>query len=418
MRGSVAGFERHHGHLTLDGIDLRDIARDCGTPCHVYSAAMLAERFRALDTAFAGVPHRIHYALKANSTLGLVEVLRRQGAAADVNSGGELEVALAAGFAPSEIVFTGVGKTREEITRAVELGVAALNAESFGEVDRIAAIASSLGRTANIALRINPDVEAGTHRHIATGAHTTKFGVSLDEARAMLRDVARHDALRVVGLHVHVGSQITQVEPFAEGVAVVAAFAAELLRDGVPLQHIDIGGGLGIPYREGESVVSPEAYAEAVVPIIRGTKLTVLLEPGRWIVAPAGVLLAQVVDVKVRSEKTKFVIIDAGMTDLLRPALYDAWHAVEPLVVRPGQAESVDVVGPVCETTDTFAHNRPLPPLEVGDIVAIRDTGAYGSVMASNYNRRPLAPEVLIESGRPRVIRRRQTVDEMLQWER
>jgi diaminopimelate decarboxylase len=364
------------------------------------------------------VPHRIHYALKANSTLAVVRHLRGAGASADVNTGGELEVALAAGFEPSEIVFTGVGKTRDEIARAVSLGVAALNAESFGEIDRIADAARSAGRTANVALRVNPDVEAGSHRHISTGSHRTKFGVSLDEAREMIDSVARHDRLRLVGLHVHVGSQITAVEPLARGVAVVAGFAQEISARGLPLSHLDIGGGLGIAYQPGQPVVTPEEWAAAVIPLVQPTGLTLVVEPGRWIVGPAGVLLTEIVDIKHRPEGGRFVIVDAGMTDLLRPALYDAWHEIEPVRLRPGASQNADVVGPVCETTDSFATARPLPPVDVGDLLAIRDTGAYGAVMASNYNRRPLAAEVMVDRDGPRIVRRRQTFDDMLQWER
>jgi diaminopimelate decarboxylase len=414
----VAGFERKLGVLGVDGVSLAEVAKLAGTPCHVYSAAALTERYFELDRAFQGLPHRIHYALKANSTLALVQHLRGLGAAADVNSGGELEVALAAGFTPRDIVFTGVGKTRAEIARAIEVGVAALNAESFGEIDRIAEIAAMLGKVAKIALRINPDVDAGTHRHISTGSHATKFGVSLDEARTMIRNVARHERLRLVGLHVHVGSQITSVLPLAEGVKVVADFARELAKDGVALEHLDIGGGLGIPYRADQAVITPADYAAALEPVLRDSGLTVLLEPGRWIVGPTGVLVTEVVDIKARPGNTTFVIVDAGMTDLLRPALYEAWHEIEPVVPRPGSFATVDVVGPVCETTDTFAAGRPLAPVEVGDLLVIRDTGAYGSVMASNYNRRPLAAEILVEGGRLRIIRRRQTIDELLQWER
>jgi diaminopimelate decarboxylase len=418
MRGSVAGFERRQGVLEVDGVDLHAIGGLAGTPCHVYSASLLTERFTRLDRAFAGVPHRIHYALKANSTLAVVRHLRGAGASADVNSGGELEVALAAGFEPSEIVFTGVGKTRDEIARAVSLGVAALNAESFGEIDRIADAARSAGRTANVALRVNPDVEAGSHRHISTGSHRTKFGVSLDEAREMIDSVARHDRLRLVGLHVHVGSQITAVEPLARGVAVVVGFAQEISARGLPLSHLDIGGGLGIAYQPGQPVVTPEEWAATVIPLVQPTGLTLVVEPGRWIVGPAGVLLTEIVDIKHRPEGGRFVIVDAGMTDLLRPALYDAWHEIEPVRLRPGASQNADVVGPVCETTDSFATARPLPPVDVGDLLAIRDTGAYGAVMASNYNRRPLAAEVMVDRDGPRIVRRRQTIDDMLQWER
>jgi diaminopimelate decarboxylase len=416
--GSVAGFTRSREGLLCDGIPLAAIAREVGTPCHVYSAALLTERFNALDRAVSPVPHRLHYALKANSTLAVVDHLRRLGAAADVNSAGELEVALRVGFSPDQIVVTGVGKTRAELERAVTLGVGAINAESFGEIDRIAAVASAAGRQARIAVRINPDVETDTHRHISTGSSTTKFGVSINEARSMIREVARRPSLRVVGLHVHVGSQITtSAEPIAQGAAIVADLARELMAAGVELEHLDVGGGLGIPYRPGQPVITPEAYAAALLPVVRDTGLTILLEPGRWIVGPCGVLLTEVVDYKTRDAGGTFVIVDAGMTDLIRPALYEAWHEIEPLVPRSGEAMPVEVVGPVCETSDTFAHARPLPPVEVGDLLAIRDTGAYGSVMASNYNRRPFAAEVLVEDGHWRVVRRRQTIDELLQWE-
>lgn len=415
----MAGFSLLDSGLSCDGVALTSIARDVGTPCHVYSAALLTERFTRLDRALSAVPHRIHYALKANSTLAIVRHLRQLGAAADVNSAGELEVALRAGFAPDEIVVTGVGKTEAELERAVMLGVAAINAESFGEVHRIAAVAGRVGREARIAVRINPDVEAGGHRHISTGSNATKFGVSLEEARAMIHEVARLPGLRIVGLHVHVGSQITSTpEPVARAAAIVAKLARDLMAEGIALEHIDLGGGLGIPYQVGQQVVSPEAYAAAVLPVVQHTTPTVLFEPGRWIVGPCGVLLTQVVDIKDRPGGGRFVIVDAGMTDLLRPALYEAWHEIEPVVPRMGAIAPVDIVGPVCETTDTLAAARPLAPVQVADLLAVRDTGAYGAVMASNYNRRPTAAEVMVdEDGGWRIVRRRQTVDDMLQWE-
>jgi diaminopimelate decarboxylase len=384
----VAGFLRLNGRLTCDGVSLEDIARAVGTPCHVYSAALLTERFTALGRALASVPHRLHYALKANSTLAVVSHLRQLGAAADVNSAGELEVALRAGFTPDQIVVTGVGKTR------------------------------AVGRQARIAVRINPDVEAGSHRHISTGSSTTKFGVSLAEARVMIGEVARRPSLRIVGLHVHVGSQITaSPEPLVRGAAIVAALARELMAGGLALEHIDLGGGLGIPYEPGQAVIAPEVYAEAVLPVVRDTGLTILFEPGRWIVGPCGVLLTEVVDMKTRDTGGTFVIVDAGMTDLIRPALYDAWHAIDAVAPRPGLPTPVEVVGPVCETSDTFASARPLPPLDVGDLLAIRDTGAYGAVMASNYNRRPMSAEVMVSAEAWKLVRRRQTIDDMLQWE-
>jgi diaminopimelate decarboxylase len=378
---------------------------------------MLTERFQELDRAFADVPHRVHYAIKANSTLAIVRHLRAAGAAADANSGGELEVALRAGFAPSEIVFTGVGKSRAELERAVSLGLAAINAESLGEVERIGALARAQGRTVDVAVRINPDVDAGSHRHISTGSRTTKFGVAIGDAPALVDTITRQPGLRLVGLHVHVGSQITSIAPLARGAAIVADLARELIAQGVPLAHLDLGGGLGIAYEAGQTVIDPKDYAAALMPIVRSTGLTLLLELGRWIVGPAGVLVTEVVDLKRRSDDGWFVIADAGMTDLMRPALYGAYHRVEPIVPRRGEPMLADIVGPVCETTDTLAAGRTIPPVDVGDLLVIRDAGAYGSVMASNYNRRPMAAEVMIEDGRPRLIRRRQSIDDVLQWD-
>jgi diaminopimelate decarboxylase len=413
----MTGFLPQDGVLTCDGLSLAEVVRTAGTPTHVYSRALLTTRFEALDCAFAGMPHRVHYALKANATMAIVRHLRSVGAAADANSGGELDVALRAGFTPQDIVFTGVGKTRAELERAVTLGLAAINAESFGEVDRIAGIAQAHGREAHVAIRINPDVEAGSHPHISTGSRITKFGVSLDEARAMIDTITGKPGLRLVGLHVHVGSQITSPEPLARAAAIVAGLARELMARGVPLAHLDIGGGLGIEYQDGQAVVSPEAWAKAVRPAVEGTGLTLLLEPGRWIVGPSGVLVTEIVDLKRRADGGWFVVVDAGMTDLMRPALYGAFHRVDPVVPRTGDPIAADIVGPVCETADTIGAGRQLPPVEVGDLLAIRDTGAYGAVMASNYNRRPMAAEVLVEDGQARLIRRRQSIDDILQWD-
>lgn len=405
------------GEWTCDGTPLSRIAQTFGTPTHVYSGALLTGRYRAYDAAFGDIAHRVHYAIKANATTAIVRHMHQLGAAADVNSGGELEVALRAGYAPSEIVFTGVGKTHAELERAVALGLAAINAESLGEVDRISAIAQTQGRQAHVAVRINPDVDAGSHPHISTGSRITKFGVSLDEARHMVTTMASKPGLKVVGLHVHIGSQITSAEPLAKGAAVVADLARHLMAHGVPLEHLDVGGGLGIEYQDNQPVVSPDAYAAALMPIVRATGLTLLLEPGRWLVGPAGALLTRVVDLKQRPDGKWFVIVDAGMTDLMRPALYGAFHRIEPVTPRSGHPIVADIVGPVCETTDTLGAGRTLPPVEVGDLMVVRDTGAYGAVMASNYNRRPMAAEVLVEDGMPRLIRRRQTIEDILQWD-
>jgi diaminopimelate decarboxylase len=422
MSGPVTGFFRSHGVLTADGVDLAGIARQVGTPTHVYSGPLIDARFRELDAAFSTVPHRLHYAIKANATLDVVRRLRRLGAGADANSGGEIEVALRAGFEPADIVFTGVGKTAAELERAIGLGVRAINAESLGELTRIDAIAAGLGpqsKEARVAIRINPDVDAGSHPHISTGSHGTKFGVSIAHARAMIQRVVSLSHLRLAGLHVHVGSQVVRTEPLARAADAVADLARDLAAQGVAIEHLDLGGGrgLGIQYQPGQTVVSPTEYAEALLPAVRRSGLMLLLEPGRWIVGPSGVLLTTVVDLKERPGGGCFVIVDAGMTELIRPALYAAWHGIEPVgPPREGRIQA-DVVGPVCETSDTLAANREMSEVEVGDVLAIRDTGAYGAIMASNYNRRPMAAEVMVDAGACRTIRRRQTIDEMLQWD-
>lgn len=413
----MTGFHHEQGALACDGVPLVEVARSAGTPVHVYSAVLMADRYRAFDAAFAGHPHRLHYALKANSTLGVARLIRSLGAAADANSGGEIEVALRAGFAPEDIVFTGVGKTRAELERAVSLGVAAINAESPSEVDRISAIALAQGRRANVAVRVNPDVEAGSHPHISTGHRATKFGVSIEEAAAMMRQMARRDGLHVVGLHVHIGSQVTRPEPIARATAAVVSLARDLAGEGIEVEHLDLGGGLGLPYEPGEEVMSLDSYARAILPGATASGLALKLEPGRWIVGPAGVLVTEVVDMKRHPAGGWFVVVDAGMTDLLRPALYGAYHHIEPVQPRSGAPIRAEVVGPVCETSDTLGRNRTLPPLQVGDLLAVRDTGAYGAVMASNYNRRPAAAEVLVASGAWTLARRRQTIEDLLQWE-
>jgi diaminopimelate decarboxylase len=389
-------------------------------------------RYTALNDACGAYPHDIHYAIKANATLAIVRLMRECGARADANSGGEIDVALRAGFAPNEIVFTGVGKSPDELQRAVTLGVKAINAESPGEVERIAAIARDAGTVARVAIRINPDDDAESHPHISTGLRTNKFGMSIDAARDLAREIGKHESLHIVGLHVHIGSQITKTSPLARAVAAMAGLAKELLAGGVKLEHLDVGGGLGIAYKAGQDVVPVKDYIDAILPPIRETGLRLVLEPGRWIVGPSGALLTTVVDLKEQpadpatGEKRWFVIADAGMTDLLRPALYGAYHQIDAVNPRPGAERLCDVVGPVCETTDTLGSGRRLPPVEVGDLLIVKDAGAYGSVMSSNYNRRPTAAEVLVDRPSPsgalaqeggRLIRRRQTIDDLLQWD-
>jgi diaminopimelate decarboxylase len=412
----VTAFAYVDSRFACDGLPLRDIATAVGTPCHVYSAPTIRERYRALDRALGTTPHALHYALKANSTLAVVRLLRTLGAAVDANSGGEVDVALKAGFSPGEIVFTGVGKTPAELERAVGLGLKAINAESPGELARIDAIARRLGTRARVALRVNPDIDAQSHPHISTGLKRNKFGVPLDEAFDVCVDAARRPGLHLVGVHAHVGSQIMSLEPPARAASTLAALARRLRTAGVPLDHLDVGGGLGVSY-DGTPAPDVADYASALVEATREAGLSLILEPGRWLVAPAGALLSTVVDVKGGPGGRRFVVLDAGMTDLLRPALYSAFHRIVPLE-RDGRPDvACDVVGPVCESSDTFGVDRELPDPRPGDLVAVLDTGAYGAVMASNYNRRAIAPEVLVDAGQWQVIRRRQTIDDLLAFE-
>jgi diaminopimelate decarboxylase len=412
----VVGFFRDGSALVCDGVPLEDLARDHGTPLYVYSAASIRRAYRQLDEAFAPHPHRIHYALKANSSLAIVRLLREIGSAVDANSIGEVDLATRAGFAPSEIVFSGVGKSPDEIERAVQLGLKAINAESPGELERIDRAARVRGVRTRVALRVNPDIDAGTHPHISTGLHINKFGVPLEHAADLYRRMLSQPGLQPVGIHVHLGSQIVNVEPIQRAAAAVVRLALDLLASGIALEHIDVGGGLGISY-DGSPVPTAAEYAAAVLAIVQPSGLEVALEPGRYLVGAAGALLARVIDLKDAPGGDHFAVLDAGMTELIRPALYGSFHRIVPVSRRPGRELRYDVVGPVCESTDAFAHDRRLSPLEVGDLVAIVDAGAYGSAMASNYNRRPLPAEVLVDDGRARLIRRRQTIDDQLALE-
>jgi diaminopimelate decarboxylase len=409
-------FEYTNGSLVCDGIALAEIADSAGTPVYVYSAAAIAQAYSALDAAFGAYPHRLHYALKANSTLAVARLLQKLGSGADANSVGEIEVALRAGFQPGDIVFSGVAKRNDELDRAVELGVQAINVESAGEVKRLAALARARGQRARVAVRVNPDVDAGSHPYISTGLRTAKFGVPIGQAPLLCSEIAASSVLSLVGLHVHVGSQILEPGPLARAAAAVVALASSLQDGGVSIEHLDIGGGVGIAY-DGGQAMSAREYASAVLDVVAASGFPLLIEPGRVIVAPAGVLLTRVVDVKCRPGGSLFAAVDAGMTELIRPALYGAYHRIEPVTPRDGALREYEVVGPLCETSDTYGKPRLLPPLETSDLLAIRDAGGYGSVMASNYNRRPLAPEVLVEDRAWRVIRRRQTIDDMLALE-
>ncbi len=409
-----SGFQWTPLGLVCDGAAVDAIAAAVGTPFYVYSADVIRSRLQSLDRAFAGARHAVHYALKANSTLALVRLIRTAGSGADANSGGEIDVALRAGFIPQDIVFTGVGKTRDELERAVALGVKAINAESAGELDRIDEIAHAQGVRARVAVRINPDIDPQTHAHISTGLKRNKFGVPLDAAGDLYRSRASRSGLEFVGIHAHIGSQIQNLDPLRRAAGAVAALARELRDGGIRIEHLDVGGGLGVSY-DGLQEPDVTAYATAIIDATRPAEATLLLEPGRWLMAPAGALIAAVVDTKPAPDGRRFVILDASMTELIRPALYGAFHRIAMVAPRNDSMDVLcDVVGPVCESSDTFGRDRPLPDPRVDDLVALLDAGAYGSVMASNYNRRPLPLEVLVDQGHWRVIRRRQSIEDQL----
>ena len=402
--------------LACDGVSIQSIVETVGTPAYIYSARAIRDAYRSIDDAFSDYPHAIHYALKANSTLAIVRLLRTLGSRADANSGGEIDVARRAGFTPAEIVFTGVGKSGDELEYATAQNVGTINAESAGELDRIAARARAAGRVARVALRVNPDIDAQSHPNISTGLRSNKFGVALQDARTVYRERLNVPSLRFVGVHIHIGSQVTTAEPLRRAAEALTSLALELRADDVPLEHVDLGGGLGIAY-EGRPLITPAEYAAAVLPELRRANIPVVLEPGRAVVGHSGALIGRVVDVKQYPDGRRFAVLDAGMTELMRPALYGSFHRIVPVTPRQTAEQPWDIVGPICESSDVFARERQLPDLCVDDLVAILDTGAYGAVMASNYNRRPLAPEVLVDGDAWSVIRRRQTVDDLLALE-
>jgi diaminopimelate decarboxylase len=397
-------------------LPLTEIGFAVGTPCYVYDAPTIRAAYRSLDAALGDYPHAIHYALKANSSLEIVRLLKDLGASVDANSMGEVDIALRCGFHPGQIMFTGVGKSADELARAIVLGLNAINVESPGELDRLDRLAQDHKTRARVALRVNPDIDARSHPHISTGLKSNKFGVPIQQALEIFREIRRRPGLEAVGLHTHIGSQITAIEPLLAAARAAVAMATALVADGVALRHVDFGGGVGISY-DGAPVIDAAAYARELVDIVRPTGLTALIEPGRVIVGPAGVLLTRVVDVKHFEGARQFVVLDAGMTELMRPALYGAHHRIEAVTPREGPPILADVVGPVCESTDSFGRDRELPRVEVGDLLAVRDVGAYGAAMGSTYLRRPLPPEVLCDADGWRVIRRRQTLDDMLRLE-
>ena len=401
----------------LDGVDLHALAARLGTPLYVYSARAIRQRVAALREAFHGLDPTICFAVKANPALGVLRLMAQQGLGADIVSAGELRRALMAGIEPSRIVFSGVGKTAAEIDFALEAGVWKFNVESEDELRLLDRIAAVRGVVAHAAVRVNPDVDAGTHEKISTGRAENKFGVSVDEAREWFLASDALDHVRLDGLHVHIGSQIVALEPFRRALERVRDLWLELRGLGHAIESIDIGGGLGVRYRaDDEAPVAVGSYGETVRHALEGFDGRLVLEPGRYLVAEAGLLLTRVIRVK-KGESRDFLVVDAAMNDLARPSLYGAWHDIRALHGEPHPAARYDVVGPVCESSDIFAKARELPRCATGDLLAIGGAGAYGMSMASTYNSRPLPAEVLIDDGRYAVIRQRQSFDQMLAGE-
>ena len=396
------------------------LAAQYGTPLYVYSATTIRERFQKFDTAFGKYPHTICYSVKANSNLTILKMLAKMGAGFDVVSGGELERVMRADKAAAKrVVFSGVGKTAPEMDLALRAGILLFNLESEAELHVLAERAARLQKTARIAFRVNPHVHATTHPYITTGLREHKFGVNIDDAPRLYAEAAQMDWLEPVGVSVHIGSQITDVEPFGETMERVTGLAHQLMRFGLNISLVDAGGGLGINYEggaPGDFGKAARDYAAALLGSLRKEQFHLLLEPGRSIAAPAGALLTRVLYVKENSGK-QFLIVDAGMNDLIRPSLYQAYHEIVPVELKQGEPVTADVVGPVCETGDFFARGRTLPPVEAGDLVAILDAGAYGMSITSNYNSRPRPAEVLVEGSKARVVRRRETFEDLVRTE-
>lgn len=418
-------FGYKDGRLWCDGASVAELARDFSTPLFVYSEAAIRENARRLRDAFAEVNPLICYAVKANYNLAVCRVLRDEGCGFDIVSGGELFRALKVGAEPRKIVYAGVGKTRPEIDYALRTGILLFNVESEPELERIASAAAARGAEANVALRLNPDVDANTHRHTTTGTRETKFGLDFDAAEALVDRMQSMSGVRLVGVHFHLGSPINSPEPYRRALELVLRFIDFCRRRGAEIEWLDVGGGYGIEYKGGETA-TPEDYAEEIVPYIKRSGCRAILEPGRYCVGETAVLVTRVQYVKKTRGKT-FVICDAGMNDLVRPALYDSYHRIwpvncaEPVPCGAAALEApsasrvrVDVVGPVCETGDFFARDRLLPPVVEGDLLAVFAAGAYGFSMSSNYNSRPRACEVMVRDGAPRVVRERESYEAMI----
>ncbi|WP_324710982.1 diaminopimelate decarboxylase [Pseudomonas citronellolis] len=406
----MEAFNVRDGQLFAEGVALSALAERFGTPTYVYSRAHIEQQFRSYTDALQGLPHLVCFAVKANSNLAVLNVLARLGSGFDIVSRGELERVLAAGGDPAKVVFSGVGKSRDDMRRALQVGVHCFNVESAVELERLQEVAAELGVKAPVSLRVNPDVDAQTHPYISTGLKENKFGIDIDEAEAIYARAAELPNLEVKGVDCHIGSQLTQLEPFLDALDRLLALVDRLAARGILIRHLDLGGGLGVRYRD-ETPPPASDYIRAIRERLGSRALSLVFEPGRYIVANAGLLLTRVEYLKHTAHKD-FAIIDAAMNDLIRPALYQAWMEVTPVVARAGQKRTYDLVGPICETGDFLAKGRELA-LEEGDLLAIRSAGAYGFVMSSNYNTRGRAAEVLVDGERAFEVRRRETVQEL-----
>jgi len=408
-------FNYCHGRLSAEQVDLSEIVAQYGTPCYVYSKATLERHFRSFDAAFGQHPHLVCYAVKANSNLAVLNLLARLGAGFDIVSGGELARVLRAGGNPQKIVFSGVGKSHAEMQWALEVGIHCFNVESASELQRLNQLAGEMGKIAPISIRVNPDVDANTHPYISTGLKENKFGIDFDSALEIYNQAAQLPHLKILGIDCHIGSQLTEIQPFIDALQRVMTLVMQLQQQGIVLQHIDIGGGLGVRYAA-ETPPEPEKYVDALLQILGDQTYQVIVEPGRAIVANAGILLTKVEYLKTTPAKN-FAIVDAAMNDLIRPALYQAWQEIIPVIPRENQEKvCYDVVGPVCETGDFLGKARYLA-LQEGDILAVRGAGAYGFVMSSNYNTRPRVAEIIVDTDQIHLVRRRETVQDLLALE-
>lgn len=410
-------FEYHQGELYCEQVPVSQIAKEVGTPCYIYSHATLTRHFRVYDSAFKNIPHIIAFAMKANSNLAILRLMAKEGSGVDIVSGGELFRALKAGVPPSKIVFAGVGKNAEEIRDALKADILMFNVESSAELHAVNDVAASVGKKARVALRINPDIDPKTHPYISTGLKKSKFGIAADRALEEFKLASSLGHIEVVGVHAHIGSQLTEVTPFVESLKKVIALIGMLKAQGINISYLNIGGGLGITYND-EKPPLPQELADAIAPLVQDLNLTLVMEPGRVIVGNAGILVTKTLYEKV-GEAKRFIIVDAAMNDLIRPSLYSAYHEIRPvsesLLQRPKHA--VDVVGPVCESGDFLAKDRMLPEVKPGDLLAVMSAGAYGFVMASNYNSRPRVPEVLVHGGEIHVIKARESYEDLVKGE-